>query len=117
MWNQKEAIELCAEIEKICPLYGCHVALTGGCLYKYGERKDLDILFYRIRQVPSIDYDGLFKELSFIGVHRISGFGWCYKAEYKNKKIDCFFPEEVNGEYVSGENYASEIDKIVKIEV
>lgn len=43
MWTQKEAIELCVKIEAICPKYGCHVALTGGLLYKEGERKDRGI--------------------------------------------------------------------------
>ncbi len=43
VWTQEEAIELCRIIEDICPQAGCHVALTGGCLYKDGERKDLDI--------------------------------------------------------------------------
>jgi hypothetical protein len=28
-----------------------------------------------------------------------SGFGWCYKAEYQGKPIDCFMPEEKGGEY------------------
>ena len=49
-WTQQHAIELCKRIESVCPRYGCHVALTGGLLYKDGPRKDCDILFYRIRQ-------------------------------------------------------------------
>ena len=100
-WFTQEAIDLCFIIEGICPNYGCHVALTGGCLYKFGERKDLDILFYRIRQVEKIDYEGLFNELRKVGIIKVSGFGWCYKAIYNEKSIDIFFPEEQNGEYVS----------------
>ena len=57
------AVEICRSIECECPKFGCHVALTGGTLYKDGERKDLDILFYRIRQVENIDYDSLFEFL------------------------------------------------------
>ncbi len=99
-WNQAEAINLCIQVEAICPAYGCHVALTGGVLYKAGERKDLDILFYRIRQVEKIDTDGLWPALERIGLVKKSGFGWCYKGIYDNKKIDMFFPEEQDGEYI-----------------
>lgn len=93
-WTIKEGIELCREIEKYCPKYGCHVALTGGLLYKDGPRKDCDILFYRIRQIESIDIDGMFTELEeSIGFAYVSGFGWCQKATWRGKNIDCFFPE------------------------
>jgi hypothetical protein len=98
-WTQRDAITLCRQIELICPDYGCHVALTGGTLYKVGERKDLDILFYRIRQVETIDTDGLFAALANIDIERTTGFGWCIKAKHAGKAIDCFFPEEADGEY------------------
>lgn len=97
-WTRDEAVALCRDIERICPGYGCHVALTGGTLYKDGERKDADILFYRIRQSPRIDVDGLFEALAQIGVERTSGFGWVIKATFQGKSIDCFFPEE-DGDY------------------
>lgn len=93
-WTQSEAIELCRRIEAHCPKFGCHVALTGGLLYKDGERKDCDILFYRIRQWGEINLEGLWEYLESIGVHRVTGFGWCFKATYNQKPIDCFFPEE-----------------------
>lgn len=93
-WTQAEAIELCVKIEAICPKFGCHVALTGGLLYREGPRKDLDILFYRIRQVERIDIDGLFGALDGIGLVEHSGFGWCHKATFNGKSVDCFFPEE-----------------------
>lgn len=99
-WTKDDAILLCRKIEEMCPQFGCHVALTGGCLYKDGERKDLDILFYRIRQVDVIDMDGLFKYLESVGVIKKSGFGWCFKLVYGDKNIDAFFPEEESGEYV-----------------
>lgn len=95
-WTQAEAIKLCVLIENICPHYGCHVALTGGLLYKHGVRKDCDLLFYRIRQLDDIDYDGLFEALSKIGFQKVSGYGWCIKARYENKSVDCFFPEEID---------------------
>lgn len=102
-WSQAEAIELCILIEQVCPNYGCHVALTGGLLYKDGRRKDCDLLFYRIRQIEQIDYEGLWETLAEIGVVKVSGFGWCHKAVYQGKNIDCFFPEEADGVYLPHE--------------
>ena len=89
------AIELCRIVEGFAPDYGCHVALTGGCLYKNGDRKDVDILFYRIRQVEKIDHDGLIKALESAGFYEIEGFGWILKGKYKGIDVDMFFPEEI----------------------
>lgn len=97
MWTQEEAIRLATTIEKIAPQYGAHIALTGGLLYKQGPRKDCDFLFYRIRQVESIQVDPLFAALKKIGVVKVGGWGWCHKATYKGKNIDFFFPEEPSG--------------------
>ena len=99
-WTQQHAIELCKRIESVCPRYGCHVALTGGLLYKDGPRKDCDILFYRIRQCGDIDDDGLLQELDALGIlKKVSGFGWCIKAVCEQGNVDCFFPEELSGAY------------------
>jgi hypothetical protein len=100
-WTQAEAVELCRRIEALCPEFGCHVALTGGTLYKDGPRKDLDLLFYRIRQRPKIDQDGLWIDLeTVLGLKLQRGFGWCFKLEDRfGRKIDAFFPEEQGGEY------------------
>lgn len=100
MWTHQQALELCRKIEAICPQYGCHVALTGGLLYKPGLRKDCDIVFYRIRQRKSINMPGLWRGLRVIGLEKNSGFGWCYKARYENKNVDILFPEQFGGEYL-----------------
>jgi hypothetical protein len=93
-WTQNKAIQLCVLLEQIAPKFGAHVALTGGNLYKTGVRKDVDVLFYRIRQCAQIDLDGLWAALADVGFEKQSGFGWCYKATYLgSKKVDCFFPE------------------------
>lgn len=97
-WTQQEAIALCTQIEAVCPPFGCHVALTGGLLYKQGERKDADIMLYRIRQVEEINLAGLWEEMEKLGVVRTSeevpyGESWCIKATYNGKSIDFFFPE------------------------
>lgn len=106
-WTLTEAVSVCRAVEAICPPFGCHVALTGGTLYKDGSRKDLDLLFYRIRQEPEIDQDGLWAALETIGITKLRGFGWCFKAELNGKPIDCFFPEAPSGEY-SEENAAEQ---------
>lgn len=99
-WTHQQAVSLCVSIESVCPKFGCHVALTGGLLYKDGERKYLDILFYRIRQSKEIKMDGLWDALDGIGVSMKSGFGWCYKGEFESRPIDFFFPEEQGGHYI-----------------
>lgn len=101
-WTQEEAIKLCTLIESVCPKFGCHVALTGGLLYREGPRKDCDVVLYRIRQVKQIDLDGLWQALGSVGIHKYKGWGWCYKALYQRRGIDILFPEEQ-----SGENYPS----------
>ena len=99
MLTQNEAIELARKVEQICPQHGYHVALTSGCLYKDGDRKDCDLLFYRIRQCENPDHMTMFGDLASAGLLRMkSGFGWCIKAEAMDgRSVDCFFPEEVGG--------------------
>ena len=95
--NLEKAVKICSIIEEVAPRFGCHVALTGGCLYKQGERKDLDVLFYRIRQTKQIDYAGLFNALHEAGFKSPDGFGWLFKSSYEGCPIDMFFPEEAGG--------------------
>lgn len=102
-WTQEEAIALCKLVEHLCVPSGCHVALTGGLLYKNGPRKDCDLLFYRIRQIDEIDMDLLWDTLKLGGIEKLSGFGWCYKATFNGKKLDIFFPEEQHGIYAQGD--------------
>ena len=96
-WVLEEAVELIKMIEKVCPDCGCHVALTGGLLYKEGPRKDLDILFYRIRQNKEIKRDRLLTILGELGIIIHGRFGWLNKASYLGKTVDLFFPEYVDG--------------------
>lgn len=95
-WTQQQAIAMCVLIEEIVPEFGCHVALTGGNLYKSGpgvERKDADIILYRIRQRKCIDMAGMWKALEKIDFVVDSGFGWYYRAHFAGKPVDIFFPE------------------------
>lgn len=99
-WTQAEAIDLCRRVEAVCPLAGCHVALTGGCLYKDGERKDCDILFYRVRQEPQINTTILFLKLREIGLDcKSTTWAWFFRGTYNGKGVDVFFPEATGGEY------------------
>jgi len=106
VWTQAEAIELAIAIEAVCPAYGCHVALTGGLLYKPGLRKDADLLFYRIRDWDEIDVKGLFGALASLGIVQGTDHGWCKKATFHGKPIDFFFPDD-DGSYP---DHLSEID-------
>ncbi len=92
--TQAEAIALCAIVESFAPSCGCHVALTGGTLYKHGPRKDVDLLFYRIRQVEKIDYIELFHKLRELAdVYVQTSHGWVTKALWGAVSVDLFFPE------------------------
>lgn len=97
MWSQQEAIELACKIEQIAPAFGAHVALTGGTLYKKGLRKDVDIMLYRIRQVPSIDRVALLNaiEADNVGVMG-STHGWVQKMWVGGRVVDLFFPDYVD---------------------
>ncbi len=92
-WNLIQAAELCHLLETVAPTFGAHVALTGGTLYKFGERKDVDILFYRIRQVPRIKTFELLRAMVDMGFVIGRDTGWCIKATYEGRPVDLFFPE------------------------
>ena len=94
-----DALKLCRIIEDIAPDYGAHIALTGGCLYKEGERKDIDLILYRIRQVPKVDWVGLVAALAKKDIIVIAEFGFVSKAEWGIYDIDIMFPEAEDGNY------------------
>lgn len=101
--NLSLAIELCIVVERIAEEHCCHVALTGGCLYKTGQRKDIDILFYRVRQVASINRMSLFRDLSEIGLETVVPVvdpkqleQWIVKCHWRGIPVDVFFPETPN---------------------
>jgi hypothetical protein len=109
-WTQAEAIELCRLLEDVAPSYGAHVALTGGTLYKRGNRRDVDIMFYRIRQKETVDETGLLKRLVDNGFSLRGRYGWVQKATYKGKDVDLFFPNTEVPEYVPGSRVSSDPD-------
>jgi hypothetical protein len=105
-WMQADAVGLCRRIEEVAPAHGFHVALTGGCLYKDGPRKDCDLLFYKIRQhsrdVAKHDFKALVTALRGLGLTMREGrpaFEWCVRASFDGKPLDLFFPDAEEGEY------------------
>jgi len=95
-WSlNNDTLNFIGQIETIAQHHGAHVALTGGVLYKSDERKDIDIMFYRIRQSSKIDSKALFEELATtLGISVTKGQGWVYKATCERGDIDFFFPEQ-----------------------
>jgi hypothetical protein len=112
-WTLDEAVRLCRLVEAVAPPHGCHVALTGGCLYKAGERKDLDLLFYRVRQVEKIDWISLLESLETIGFSIVGRHGWVVKAKYNDKPIDIFFPETPDKIEIEDNHTPSAIEEIL----
>jgi hypothetical protein len=104
-WNQLEAIDLCRKLEEIAPKYGGHIALTGGLLYKDGERKDIDILIYRSADEPEFNWDDFFAEIELtLGITLQKDFGWCKKALSHGKRYIDFFDPFKGGEHRSSED-------------
>lgn len=99
MWSQNDAIEFARLLEDITPFFGYHVALTGGCLYKDGTRKDCDIVLYQIRQAEIPDKCHLFKALANSGVHVINDYGFCIKCRWNDRSVDILIPEHESGNY------------------
>lgn len=98
-WSQMSAIGVAREIERIAPRVGAHIGLTGGCLYKDGPRKDLDIVVYRIRQAKEIDRERFFTLLAAIGIVVKSDHGFVVKTEMTGRTIDFLFPGHEDAEY------------------
>jgi len=97
-WTMGEALNICTMLESLAPKFGCHVALTGGLLYKQGPRKDLDIVLYRIRQVNAIDFGGFQKALAGIGWEfEPTTSGWLHRAWFLGRRVEFLFPEERGG--------------------
>ena len=97
MTNLEIALELCTLLEARLAPQELHVGLTGGTLYKEGNRKDIDLLVYAERQIKYVP-ENLFMELldcanaiphlTFDTFH-----GFVSKMCYKGTDIDVLYPE------------------------
>lgn len=92
--NREKAIELCNTLYKILSPLHFYPALTGGCLYKEGERKDCDIVIFRNRQAHTdFELHDLEPVLSLAGFTDFRHFGFVTKCMYQGIAIDMFNPE------------------------
>jgi hypothetical protein len=99
-WTQREALDLVKKIEGFAPNYGYHVGLTGGVLYKEGERKDIDVIFYPHNGPDNVvNPQGLTDALlNNMGIVIVSEHcGWLKKAKYLMKNLDLFFMTRIVG--------------------
>ena len=101
MWTRDAAIAVATQLESIAPQFGAHIALTGGCLYKDGPRKDCDFIVYRIRQRKVIDVDGFLDAARQFGITLVRDYGFCVKMVWNEcHKMDFLFPDrETSGTY------------------
>lgn len=110
-WTHEQAVALCRRIAQFAPIHGCHVALTGGALYK-----DCDILFYRIWQAPKINKDTLFEALAEIGLHVQANFGFVckaiYETEFMAQAVDIFFPDDPYGGPLFNDEYLAKLNAV-----
>lgn len=91
-WTFETAQPLIKKLEACLPAAGCHVALTGGVLYKEGQRKDLDLIIYRVRNA-NINNTRMLEAFDACEVTIIRRYGWMYKASYNGNPIDILIPE------------------------
>ena len=102
VYDLATAAAVCTLIEPLVAKHGFHVALTGGCLYGEGGRKDIDLVFYRIRQVlPStIDYEAMYRRLEIeLSMVLQADHGFVKKFKMGEIPLDCMFPEAIYGHY------------------
>lgn len=91
--NLLDASDICRDIHDAIVELDCYVALTGGTLYKHGKRKDVDVLFYRVRQKAHPPRESILAALREIGFIIGKEYNWCTKSRYKGIDVDLFFPE------------------------
>ena len=93
MEHLNKAVKLCSQLYPLLEPLGFYPALTGGSLYKDGDRKDIDIVLYRNRQkMPEIDWDVLSEILKpIIKITVRSGF--CTKGVWEGLDVDFSIPE------------------------
>lgn len=103
-----EGAAVCELIESVASKHGHHTALTGGCLYGVGGRKDIDVIIYRRRDLSLEDMKKRIPKMiddfaKHIDMHLHADYGFVKKFYMGTGDdripIDCMFPEEVYGDY------------------
>lgn len=105
MVTQNSGIELCRILHENLKPEGFFPALTGGLLYKDGERKDIDIVIYRHRQDRcKFEMQEIEKQLEKCGLYEFEFYGFVTKAKWRGIVVDLFNPETdiefEDGEYI-----------------
>lgn len=110
-----DGVAICKMVEPVCAKHGFHVALTGGTLYGEGGRKDIDIVFYRIREVAQPDVEAMNLDLNFkCHMKMTENFGFCKKYIIGGViPVDALFPEDWTGGYDSLDHM--KVEKEVKL--
>lgn len=98
-WTQEEALELAVVLESVLHPIGWHVALTGGCLYKEGQRKDADFIVYRNSPKVELKQSHVVYAIQKVHVTCVAVYTRVAKCLYKGKSVDIIIPE-IDGEYV-----------------
>lgn len=97
--NQAKAIKVCATLYAVLSPLHFYPALTGGCLYKEGERKDCDIVIFRNRQAHAqFELRDLEQVLRLAGFTDFRHYGFVTKCMYLGIAIDLFNPETASGD-------------------
>tara|TARA_R110000822_G_scaffold147071_3_gene286125 strand:+ start:1080 stop:1451 length:372 start_codon:yes stop_codon:yes gene_type:complete len=94
MADQQDGIWLCEGLHEILHLSGYYPALTGGLLYKEGNRKDIDIVIFRHRQnVEQFEMQDIERFLVRAGLSELKYYGFVTKAKWNGFTVDLFNPE------------------------
>tara|TARA_R110000782_G_scaffold10750_13_gene33303 strand:- start:1106 stop:1504 length:399 start_codon:yes stop_codon:yes gene_type:complete len=94
--TMEQGIELCKELYAELSTIGFFPALTGGSIYKEGNRKDIDIVIFRHRQmIEKFEMTDIFTNLENIGITDIRHFGFVTKCVWKGCDVDLFNPETI----------------------
>lgn len=104
IWIQQDAVSLCQLLEPVAARNRCHVALTGGLLYKDGPRKDCDIVVYFEGRKPSddavatfsacVDRPALLNDFwTSCQLQPMDIYTRVVKCLYRGKPVDLLFPE------------------------
>lgn len=97
-----DGLILCKILHTVLSPLGFYPSLTGGLLYKDGQRKDIDILIYRHRQdVEKFEMTDIFKTLESVGLTNLIFYGFVTKAEWNGFTVDLFNPESTGSEECS----------------
>lgn len=104
------AIYLCTRLyEELSPRL-IFPALTGGTLYKAGERKDIDLVIYRTQDTTTgkmLKLDDIRSELLRVGLYNFKNFGTVIKCKFGETDIDLLLNEMEDdyGKHISNSDF------------